>query len=110
MAESSQTNALFGYSVATAGDVNGDGYSDVIVGAHHHGTGDPNEGRAFVYYGDGVAGLCRLPKRSPCPEVRRFCPDEELYSAIDPIPPGHPATEARRCAPPSPSPRPDNRS
>ena len=32
-AEGDQVNAFFGDSVATAGDVNGDGYADVIVGA-----------------------------------------------------------------------------
>ena len=32
--ESDQASASFGGAVAAAGDVNGDGYSDVIVGAH----------------------------------------------------------------------------
>ncbi|MFZ1323405.1 MAG: FG-GAP-like repeat-containing protein, partial [Ignavibacteria bacterium] len=38
----------FGYSVSTAGDVNGDGYSDVIVGAYGYNS---DQGRAYIYYG-----------------------------------------------------------
>jgi hypothetical protein len=37
----------FGISVASAGDFNGDGYRDFIIGAQQSG----NEGKAFVYYG-----------------------------------------------------------
>ena len=56
MAESDQTNAIFGYSVGTAGDVNGDGYADVVVGAHYYDNGQTDEGAAFVYQGS-AAGL-----------------------------------------------------
>ncbi len=42
------TNNLFGYSVASAGDVNNDGYDDVIVGAYYYSSG---VGRAYVYAG-----------------------------------------------------------
>ena len=38
----------FGYSVSTAGDVNGDGYSDVIVGAYGYSS---ETGRAYLFYG-----------------------------------------------------------
>ena len=55
-AESNQANAHFGGSVATAGDVNGDGYADVIVGAPDYDYGQTDEGGAFVYYGNGEAG------------------------------------------------------
>ncbi|MGH7681438.1 MAG: integrin alpha, partial [Candidatus Eiseniibacteriota bacterium] len=41
----------FGYSVAGAGDVNGDGYADVIVGAYENSTRADGAGRAYVYYG-----------------------------------------------------------
>jgi hypothetical protein len=47
--EGTQTSAHFGHSVATAGDVNGDGYADVIVGAPDYGAND--EGRAWVWHG-----------------------------------------------------------
>jgi hypothetical protein len=49
--EVNQAQAGFGTSVATAGDVNGDGFSDVIVGAPNYDNGQNEEGRAFVYMG-----------------------------------------------------------
>jgi len=43
---------LFGSEVAGAGDVNGDGYDDVIVGAiWHDDDGRFNSGRAYVFHG-----------------------------------------------------------
>jgi hypothetical protein len=59
-AESEQAEALFGTAVATAGDVNGDGYSDVIVGAYFYDNGQTDEGRAFVYHGS-AGGLSVTP-------------------------------------------------
>jgi hypothetical protein len=58
--ESNQAGARFGYSVSTAGDVNGDGYSDVIVGAPYYSNGQTDEGRAFVYLGSAT-GLATTP-------------------------------------------------
>jgi|GEM_PF-2342897 len=52
--ESNQIDALFGYAVATAGDVNSDGYSDVIIGANHYANGQSQEGAAFVYFGSAT--------------------------------------------------------
>jgi hypothetical protein len=40
----------FGSSVSTAGDVNGDGYDDVIVGASNNDAGGEDAGRAYVFY------------------------------------------------------------
>jgi hypothetical protein len=42
----------FGFSVASAGDFNHDGFSDVIVGAYHNDAGGAEAGRAYVYFGD----------------------------------------------------------
>jgi hypothetical protein len=44
-------DARFGFRVATAGDVNGDGYHDVIVGANGYTNGGFSEGAALVYHG-----------------------------------------------------------
>jgi hypothetical protein len=47
----------YGWSVASAGDVNGDGYADVIVGAM---AADNYAGRAYLYFG-GPSGLSNVP-------------------------------------------------
>ncbi len=49
--QSNQAGAKFGRSISTAGDVNGDGYSDILVGAYHWDDIYSNAGRAFVYHG-----------------------------------------------------------
>jgi FG-GAP repeat protein len=51
IAESDQRESLFGSALAGAGDVNGDGFGDAIVGAFQFDAGQFNEGRAFVYLG-----------------------------------------------------------
>ncbi len=57
---SNQKQASLGFSVATAGDVNGDGYSDIIVGAAYYDNGETDEGKAFVYHGS-ASGLSANP-------------------------------------------------
>ncbi|MBN2487074.1 MAG: FG-GAP repeat protein, partial [Bacteroidales bacterium] len=52
------TNSQFGASVSSAGDINGDGFDDVLVGARMYNS---NTGRAYIFYGgssmDNVADM-----------------------------------------------------
>ncbi|MGA9116413.1 MAG: FG-GAP-like repeat-containing protein, partial [Bacteroidota bacterium] len=50
-----------GYSVAGAGDLNGDGYDDIVVGSPTGGLGGLNTGYAPVFFGG--------PGRDTCPDV-----------------------------------------
>lgn len=54
--EQNQANASFGYTVSYVGDVNGDGFGDVLIGAPYFDNGFTDEGRVFLYYGS-VNGL-----------------------------------------------------
>ena len=59
--QSNQASSEFGVSVAGAGDVNGDGFDDIIVGSNFYdgilpGTNLRVDGAAFVFHG-GPAGI-----------------------------------------------------
>ncbi|MCU0230826.1 MAG: integrin alpha, partial [Acidobacteria bacterium] len=54
------SNASLGRSVATAGDVNGDGFSDVLVGAPDATVTKTYEGQALLFLG-GASGLATAP-------------------------------------------------
>jgi len=64
MTESNRVDAYYGASVASAGDVNGDGFSDVIAGAYKYSDGESGEGRIYVYLGNHGDGLDRIPRQT----------------------------------------------
>jgi hypothetical protein len=50
----------FGYSVSGAGDVNGDGYDDIIIGSPRNDSAGTDAGEVYVYYGS-ASGLSATP-------------------------------------------------
>ena len=53
---SGNADSELGARVATAGDVNGDGYSDILIGAPKHDSGLTDQGLVYVYHGS-ASGL-----------------------------------------------------
>jgi hypothetical protein len=70
---------IFGFSVATAGDVNGDGFSDLAVGGPGY-NGDT--GKAYVYHGS-PSGLSLTPDWSAVGEANGNFFGESVASAGD---------------------------
>jgi hypothetical protein len=60
----------FGSPVSGAGDVNNDGYDDVVVGAHGEDAGAMDAGRAYIF--SGVTGAPLYTLLSPSPEAEGF--------------------------------------
>ena len=73
---SDRADAQLGYSVAGAGDVNGDGFDDVIVGSPWFEIAENVSGIALVYQG-GPAGIADGDPDSA---------DARLESDGDPLP------------------------
>lgn len=55
-----QRGAFYGASVASAGDVNGDGFTDLLVGASGYADKDLSVGKAYLYMG-GAKGPSEEP-------------------------------------------------
>ncbi|MEL6346122.1 MAG: hypothetical protein AAFV53_23635 [Myxococcota bacterium] len=55
-ASDGEAGVSFGFSVSGAGDIDGDGYSDVIIGAYADNEGGSIAGAAYVFYGD-ISGI-----------------------------------------------------
>jgi len=84
----------FGISVALAGDVNGDGFDDVIVGAPGNDAGGSMAGRAYVFSGKtsemdlirtftGVAGENLGTKVAGAGDVNNDGYDDLIVSAVN---------------------------
>jgi hypothetical protein len=58
--ESNQASSSFGWSVASAGDVDADGYDEFLVGSHQWDNGSVDEGRAWLYKGSAT-GVSSVP-------------------------------------------------
>jgi hypothetical protein len=60
---SDQDHAHFGLGLGPAGDVNGDGFADLAIGAPDYNGGFDTEGRVSLYLGNEGDGLDRLPRQ-----------------------------------------------
>ena len=67
--------------MASAGDVNADGYGDVIIGAPAAGSAPDPSGKAYVYHGSAT-GLSNVPNGGTGPS---FVPDWEIYGPTTPV-------------------------
>ena len=68
-AASGDSSTDFGAAVAGAGDINGDGYADLLVAAPEYGVN--HEGRAYAYFGNGETGRPVLPQQARADGSRR---------------------------------------
>ncbi|MBS0351420.1 MAG: FG-GAP repeat protein, partial [Proteobacteria bacterium] len=73
------TNDRSGYSVSTVGDINGDGVSDLLIGAYGHASGT---GRSYVVFGGLGVGSSSLIALSGLNGSNGFKLDGEALSDV----------------------------
>ena len=66
--EGGQTESKLGYSVSDAGDINQDGFHDVIVGQPLYDNGSTDEGRILLFNGNNT-GLNLIPNWTSEPNI-----------------------------------------
>lgn len=49
--EGNQQEANYGYCASGAGDINNDGFDDIVIGAKYYTDGEYKEGSGYVYFG-----------------------------------------------------------
>lgn len=77
--EWSSANTEFANSVAGAGDVNGDGFSDIIVGWHRSTQfAQANAGSAHIYLGNSMGTITRQPAAN----FTSFIPSEDMGYSV----------------------------
>ena len=76
-----ETDGCFGGSLCDAGDVNGDGYSDIIVGAEEENAGGvPDAGRAYIYSPGTVVLSCYIDGGSLVLDWTPWTYTDEIYA------------------------------
>jgi hypothetical protein len=70
-AEGEATGDELGYSAAGAGDLNGDGFADVVAGAPFRDDPVDTSGTAYVYFGNVDPGRSATPKQARADGTRR---------------------------------------
>lgn len=74
------TNAEFGYIVSSAGDLNSDGYDDIVIGEPQFANGETREGRVVVFLGS-AAGLLSTASVA----IESDLINGEMGTAIEPL-------------------------
>jgi Ca2+-binding RTX toxin-like protein len=71
-------NARSGYSVASAGDVNGDGFDDVIIGTNVELDDSSEQGNSYVVFGGGLTNGVAAPAIVPLPDDTSIVKIQEI--------------------------------
>ncbi len=82
--EGTEGEARFGTSLGSAGDLNGDGLGDLLVGAPDSCATAPKAGRAFVLFGKpGITGTTQVPPGfGPYTEISTSVPGAFLGTSV----------------------------